>query len=101
MTWELALEALPTPAPHDVADAADALLTALEHSPSILGAVTFADRAAGTLGARFDLEAPAVEDAIRAGVLAFVNATRTIGITALAIQRAQAEIVHDPAPVDH
>lgn len=95
MTWELALEAVPTPMPGDVADAADALLAELEHMPHIAGAVTFANLARGTMGARFDVAAPAFEEAIRTGVLAFLDATRTIGITTLAIQRAQAEIVHE------
>ena len=99
MTWELALEAVPTPIPADIADAADALLTELERAPHILGAVTFANLEAGTVGARFDVEAPAFLEAVGAGLLAFVTATRAIGITDLSIQRAQAELVHEDVPI--
>lgn len=96
MDWVLTLEAMPGSPSPAVAHALDDLLSALERIPGVGGPVTFADPRNGTLGARFDVEAPAVEDALAAGLRVFAGASRTAGITAPVILRAEIAVAdHD------
>lgn len=93
MIWVLEIEGVPDPAWIDVDDAIDDLLTALEQTPDVFGAVAFANEATATVGVRFDVEAADSAGALAGGTAIFVQAARVAGASAITFRRT--EVAHE------
>jgi hypothetical protein len=99
MYWTVDLNArlLSTAATLD--ETVEKVLCALLERPTVLGPVSYANVSEGSVGARFDLEAPDFEAAIATGLELFTEALDAAGVGAVQIIHGQA-LEDDPATGD-